>query len=226
MEFCCLSFTKGVKIVYSRRMPKTFRTSWVFLPLSLICGLLYLHTPQESLILGLLYGAALSLRLPKEISPREIFPLLMLFLFLMVLAETPQRSFTFSLAYTTRALILFRGLIVTLARIQTSKAPTERSQATWALGLTLELFVTAIFVYSTFRPANPEILAVGSHLFGSTLMVFASLFTPFMIPGLILAAFSFSPMLHIWSMIGFGLLAVYESNFSQRARSAAPRILS
>jgi len=150
----------------------------------------------------------------------------MLFLFLMVLAEAPTRLFTYSLIYTTRTLILFRGLIVSLNRIQASKEPMPRSEVTWATGLTVEFFVSAIFVYSTFRPANPEVLAVGGHLLGSTLMVFTSLFTPYLIPGLVLGAFSFSPMFRIWSIVGFGLLAVYESNFSQRARSAAPRILS
>ena len=211
---------KGVKNVYSRFMPKTLRTSWVFLTFSLLCGLLYLRTPEESLLLGLLYGAALSLRLPRGLSPREIFPLLMLFLFLMVLALSPTRLFTFSLIYTTRALILFRGLIVTLSRIQSSKSSTQKSEVTWSIGLTLEFFVSAIFVYSTFRPANPEVLAVASHLLGSTLMVFASLFTPFMIPGLVLSVLSFSSTLRVWSIVGFGLLAIYESNFSQRARGA------
>jgi hypothetical protein len=213
---------KGVKSVYTWRMPKSFRTYWVFLPLSLLCGLLYLRTPEESLLLGLLYGAALS----KDLTPREIFPLLMLFLFLMVLAETPARLFTFSLIYTTRALILFRGLIVSLAKIQTSKTETDKSQITWCVGMSLEFFVSAIFVYSTFRPANPEVLAISGHLLGSTLMVFTSLFMPYLIPGLVFSAFSFSPQFRVWSIVGFGILAVYESYFSKRARSATPRILS
>jgi hypothetical protein len=170
-------------------------------------------------MLGLLYGAVLSIRLPKDLSMRELFPLVMLFLFIMVLAWAPTRLFTFSLIYTTRALIVFRGLIAVLNRIQAAKGPTEKNQITLTIGFTLEFMVSAIFVYSTFRPVSPDVLAVGSHILGSGLMIFVSLYTPFWIPGVALGALSFSPTLRIWSIVGFGLLAVYESNFSPRARS-------
>jgi hypothetical protein len=145
----------GVKIVYSVGMPKSFRTSWVFTILSILCALMYfLRAHDESLLLGALYAAALSVRLPKQLTVRELFPLFMLYVFLFVLSEAPTRLFTFSLIYTTRALILFRGLVVSLAAIQSHDGPTERKELTWTLGLTLEFILSTILVYSTFQPIS------------------------------------------------------------------------
>ena len=203
-------------------MPKSFRTSWVFTTLMMICGLMYFRSHDESLLLGVIYGAALALRLPKQLSVRELFPLVMLFLFLLVLSEAPTRLFTFSLIYTTRALILFRGLIVSLAAIQSRDTETERKEDTWTVGLTLEFILSTILVYSTFRPVSVDTLKIVQFGFGGVLMFFTSIFTPFWIPGVMLSALSFSPTTRIWGILGFGLLALYESNFSQRSRNPSP----
>lgn len=195
------------------------------MPLALLCGLLYLRTPDPSLLLGVVYGSALSMRLPLSLSVRDLFPLVMLFIFLLVLNESPTRLFTVSLIFTTRALIVFRGMIITLVQIQSSKKSVEKNQVTWVTGLTFEFLLSAILVYSTFRPVMPEILDVDRTLVGGVLIVVTCIGMPYWIFGLILGALSFLPMTRNWAIIGFGLLAFYESNFSPRSRNTAARVL-
>jgi hypothetical protein len=185
----------------------------------------FFRSRDESLLLGVVYAAALAVRLPKQLTVREVFPLCMLYLFLLVLSEAPTRLFTFSLIYTTRALILFRGLVVSLAAIQSHDGPTERKELTWTLGLTLEFILSTILVYSTFQPISPTTVSVVLTGIGGVLMLFTFLFTPFWIPGLLFGALSFSPITRLWGILGFVLLALYESNFSQKSRNLTTRIL-
>jgi hypothetical protein len=207
-------------------MPKTFPTALVFLTLSLFCGLLYaFRSPEEGLLFGLLYGAVLALKLPKTSVVRELFPLVMLFLFLIVLSQAPTRLFTFSLIYTARALILFRGMIMLLLQLQNKHAAFERKDWSGVLGFAAEFALTVVFAYSTFQPVGIDTLNFAHIALGGTIMVLSSLFTPYWIPGVLFGALSFYPTTKLWGIIGFGLLAVYESYFLQRARSAPSTIL-
>ena len=191
-------------------MLKSIGNSWVFLILSLVCGFLAFHHPfaKESLLLGLIYASAFSLRFPKDLSVRELFPVLMIFLFLIVLSEVPFQSFSLLLLFTTRALILFRGLLISAMRL--------KKQGTWKIGLSLELILSVVLVYSRFKPVPSLVLEYGQNTLGSILIIFASAFTPYWVPGMLLGAISLSPSYRIWGIMGFGIIAAYESNLAKR----------
>jgi hypothetical protein len=200
-------------------MTKTFRTSWVFLPFAALCAALYLRSPELSLLLGIVYASVMSLRLPTRLSARELFPLVMLFLFLFVLSATPPRLFTISLIYTTCALIVFRTMIIILQVIQNSRSDTERSTFTLVGGLAFEFLLSAILVYSTFKPVDGAFLNADHFLQAGVLLILSSVLMPYWIPGVILGLVSFYEPFKIWAIMGFALLAFYESNFSKRSRN-------
>ena len=185
-----------------------------------------MRSPEVSLLLGMVYAAVFSLRLPERLSARELFPVVMLFLFLIILASSPPRLFTISLIYTVRALLTFRAMIITLQLIQNSKNGTDKQTFAWVVGLAIEFMCSAILVYSTFRPVAPSILEADQFVAGGLLMVLSTVLMPYWIPGVILGALSFYEPARFWAIIGFALLAAYESNFSKRPRNAPARVLS
>jgi hypothetical protein len=200
-------------------MDLSFRSSWVFLILAIGCGALYWHSPEPSLLLGIIYGSAFALRFPKQLSAKILFPFVMLFLFLMVLNGAPTKAFTMVLIYTVQALLVFRAMLLTLGEIQLSRASTSPSQISWIVGLTLELAFSVLLIYSSFKPVSPNLLGLRGQILGGPLIILTSLFMPYWIFGVILGALSFVPKFRIWVIIGFGLLALYESNFSKKSRN-------
>ncbi len=171
-------------------MLKAYRPDLIFFVFSAVFAVLLFRSTEEAVICGTLYAALLGYKLSAETRPRDLFPLAMLFLFLIVLTQIPPRLFTASLIYTVRSLILFRALIVSLNEIQLSKASTPRSSIAWISALTVSLFASALLVYSTFRPV-PEALIHFAHYFvAAPLMIIGTLFTPLAVPGVALGLLS------------------------------------
>ncbi|MBC7398257.1 MAG: hypothetical protein H7333_12515 [Bdellovibrionales bacterium] len=201
-------------------MMKAFRLQWIFFAFTLIFSVFLFRSMEEGVLCGVLYAALLGVKLPHDLRPRDLFPLVMLFLFLMVITLIPQRLFTASLMYTVRSLILFRALVATLNGIQGSKRATPKAAIAWIAGLTLSLGASALLVYSTFRPVGEPLVHFAHYFVFAPLMVLGTLFTPLAVPGAILGLSSLFPLVQWESIVLFAVMEIVDSFL--RPRTSMP----
>ena len=109
-------------------------------------------------ICGAVYAFVDAFILPKTLSMRAIFPLTMLFLFLLILSEAPEKVYTLTLYYTVRLLIVFRSLLLLLADIRDTEEKISKAAIFAITGLAVELGLVAVFLYSAFKPVDPVFL--------------------------------------------------------------------
>jgi len=84
----------------------------------------------------------------------EIFPAVMLLLFMLLIAAIPVRATSEALFHTAAALVLFRGIIYALLRIRESRSEIPVIVKAALAGFLLELVLNAIQIYATFRPVS------------------------------------------------------------------------
>ena len=207
-------------------MLKAFRSEWIFFAFTAVFSLFLFRTHEEAILCGLLYSALLGFRISPLAKARDLFPLGMLFLFLIVLTQIPPRQFTTSLLYTVRSLILFRTLVLELNAIQTAKSPSSKSALPWIIGLMVSLFASAVLLYSTFKPVSEGVLSAEHYLLAAPLMILGTLYTPLMIPGLALGLLSLYLPLQ-WISVSIFSLAVAAYGVSRtQSRVRLPTSLS
>lgn len=139
-------------------MTKKWSLPFLFFGFCILFSGLLFQFHSEAVLSGVIYSFVYAFRFRQDLKLKEAFPILMLFLFLMILIETPERAFTFTLIYTVRVLIVFRGLLLLLVRIQNLKAKVPNSDLISVLGLTTELAIVSTFLYACFKFVDPSIL--------------------------------------------------------------------
>ena len=132
-------------------MVKKVSTSLVFFLFCFVFSILLFHSQSEAILSGVIYSFVYAFRFHRDISVKALFPLIMLFIFLLVLTEAPERAYTLTLVYTVRLLILFRGLMLILNQIQNSETKVPKTEFIFILGTTIELGLVGILLYSTFK---------------------------------------------------------------------------
>ncbi len=143
-------------------MPAKLSVSHVFFLFAVLFSLFLFRSPVEMVICGAVYAFVDAFVLPRRLSMGAIFPLSMLFLFLLILSETPERLYTLTLYYTVRLLIVFRSLLLLLGEIRDSEEKTSKAALLAISGFAVELGFVAVFLYSAFKPVDPSLLkAVG-----------------------------------------------------------------
>lgn len=147
----------------------------IFFFFGILFSLLLFKSADEAVLCGLVYATALGLNLSSHTRPRDLFPLVMLFLFLIVLTQVPVRQFTSSLIYTVRGLILFRALVLCLSEIQASQFPTPQSTLAWIGGLSLSFTATVLLIYSSFKPVTEDALALAHHFVLAPVIILGAL---------------------------------------------------
>ena len=127
---------------------------------------------SELVVSGAIYSFVYAFNF-NRISVKSVFPLVMLFLFLIVLSEVPERAYTLTLIFTVRLLVVFRGLMLILTQIQNADAPASKSELGFVVGLTIELALLAVLLYSTFKFLSPELLKTVHFLSLKLFLVFS-----------------------------------------------------
>jgi hypothetical protein len=145
------------------RMNVLLRPLWVFAPFSAAFALSIAYRGAvEGFLAGLVFSAFLALRFRAPLPPRRLFPLLMLFLFLLGIGHTPSRDFIPTLSYTTEALLSLRLLLLVLEEVRDREhgrsAPAGGLVPVFAL--LVETLVSAGLSVSTFRLIDPALLQV------------------------------------------------------------------
>ena len=139
-------------------MPKNWSASHVFFIFAVLFSLSLLRGPTDLLICGAAYAFVDAFVLPKSVSVKSIFPLGMLFLFLLILSEVPEKVYTATLYYTVRGLIVFRSLMLLLSEVQESEEKTSKALIATVVGFALELSLVAVLLYSSFKHVDPTVL--------------------------------------------------------------------
>jgi len=89
-------------------------------------------------------------------SVNELFPLIMLFLFLLVLGGVANKGRVDSLVYVTELLIFFRTLLFGLNRYQNAKIGLSRRYYFSVAALVMGIMASGGMLWSTFHPQNFE----------------------------------------------------------------------
>jgi hypothetical protein len=145
-------------------MEAHLRPLWVFAPIFAAFAVSSgFRGASDGFQAGLVFSGFLALRFREKLSVRRLFPIFMLFLFLLGLGHTPSRDFVPTLSFTAEALIALRLLLLVLGGIQTRTRPVSPGTKVLVLGLILEALVSAGLAVSTFRLFDPRILQ-GLHL--------------------------------------------------------------
>lgn len=145
-------------------MKTNLKPLWVFAPIFAAFALsAWMRGPTEGFQAGMVFSGFLAFYFQEEISARRLFPIFMLFLFLLGIGHTPSREFIPTLSFTAEALIALRLLLLVMSRIQERTGPV--SPGIWVLisGLIVEIGASAGLAASTFRFISPWILQ-GFHL--------------------------------------------------------------
>ena len=201
-------------------MTKYFNPFWIFSFFAAVFGLLYGWSPSEGVLVPSFYAALFAFRLPRELKPKDLFPLIMLFLFLLILSEAPTRLFTSSLIYAAQGLILFRGLLLVLVQIQNQKEKVKKETLLFISGLSFEFILVAIMLYSTFKSVSPIVLTDVRLLRVAPLLLLGTWATRLQWAGGVLAILCFIPLTHVASILLFGAgvlvygIKTHEQNFS------------
>jgi hypothetical protein len=95
---------------------------WVFAPIFAAFGVsAWIRGVSDGFLAGMVFSGFLALRFREALLPQKLFPVFMLFLFLLGIGHTPSRDFTPTLSYTTQFLICLRMLFLILGEIQSQK---------------------------------------------------------------------------------------------------------
>ncbi len=196
-------------------MAKYLNSFWVFSAFAVIFSVLFGFSPSEVSLVTAFYAAVFAFRLPRDVTAKALFPIGMLFLFLVVLSEAPVRLFTPSLIYAAEGLVLFRGLLILLNQIQNQKEKIGRDTTLLVIGLCFEFALTAIFLYSTFKFVSIETLSYARILRLAPLLFFATFSTPLQWMGLALSILCFVPLTHAASVFLFvACVLIYGIKFN------------
>ncbi|NDF15564.1 hypothetical protein EB061_09630 [bacterium] len=135
---------------------------WVFAPISAAFAASFAYRGQgEGFLAGLLFSAFLALRFRAPIPPRRLFPIFMLFLFLLGIGHTPSRDFSPALSYTAEALIALRVLLLCLLEIrELQERPGRAGVPVLVFALLGEVLASTGLAVSTFRLMDPGLLQV------------------------------------------------------------------
>lgn len=155
---------KCIRSLQFKNMMKKLNPGHLFLALSLPFAYFLLRSPSEALWSGLIYSLSYAIYFHRPLRPRVLFPLGMLFIFLLVLTQVPEKAFTNSLVITVQVLIAFRGLLLAMMEMQKSKESLHYSRILFVAGLSVEFGMNAFLLWSTFRVSGASLLVPMSWL--------------------------------------------------------------
>ena len=166
--------------------------AWIFYPFTAIfAGAYFAFGRADSMIAGAVLSAIAGFRIPGRVPPKKVFPLFMVFLFLLVIGVLPYKATTGTLIHTATFLLSFRILILLLTSIQSAARPVDRSSLSLIFALVLQGFVSLFLVFSGFKLFSAPVLSVLLILNLKVLAVAATFFTRLR-----------------WVGLGFGILLV------------------
>jgi hypothetical protein len=193
--------------------------AWIFFPFTgVFAGAYFGLGRADSMVAGAVLSAVAGFRIPGRVSPGKLFPLFMVFVFLLVIGVLPYRATTGILIHTASFLLSFRILILLLASIQTAARQVDRASLTVIIALVTQGFVSLFLIFSGFKSFDPSLVSLALMVNLKVLAVVATFFTPLRWVGLgfgiLLAGVHFFPAWQNTSGVLLILLALIEFGFS------------